>query len=186
MHYWPTRRLVCFGDIDAVPAKHQNAQWAAIAAGSSHAVGVLQSGQTVCWGFVWKSDATAVPAVTSTTARWVAVAAGDQFSCGVLRDSDALGVSRQLICWGFNGLSQAESLSKYDSVASVAAGSQHSCWGRCWGRNAFLQAASLSKLDSAVSVAAGWEHSCYILSANGELVCRGTNVNGQMDVPRLP
>lgn len=40
----------------------------------------------------------------------------------------ALGVSRQLICWGRNVFSQAQSLSKIDSVQVVAAGHSHSCY----------------------------------------------------------
>lgn len=148
---------------------------AAVAAGDSHSIALLDDGQVVEWG---KSVGTK-PTLTGVTD----IAAGG--SHNLVRQSNG-----RVLAWGANGSGQATAPTDIVTAVKVAAGARHSLallangtvrgWGEDYlGKNA--APASLTGM-TVIAIAAGENHSL-ALKNTGEVVAWGSNAALQTDVP---
>jgi len=185
---------------------------AALAAGDGHSCAIGAGGSLLCWGRndfgqaglgTSDSPVSAPAAVTGLGSGVIQASAGGLHTCAVTSDGLAF-------CWGRNDFGQlgdgsttdrsapaAVSLGSGVSVASVAAGSHHSCavtsggGALCWGRNDFGQLGdgstgerrtpvSVSGLDAGVlRLSCGELHTCALMDS-GIVKCWGANAFGQL------
>ncbi|MCU1496874.1 MAG: regulator of chromosome condensation, partial [Acidimicrobiales bacterium] len=181
-----------------------------VAAGGGHSCAVTAAGGVKCWGYNGNgqlgngsiTQSTTPGDVTGLASGVVSVAAGGLGSCAL---TSAGGVK----CWGGNSGGQLGNGSNTQSttpvdvtgltsgVASVAAGSGHSCaltsagGVKCWGGNGNGQLGSGASAQSTTpvdatgltsgvaSVATGSGHSCSVTTAGGAK-CWGGNASGQL------
>jgi alpha-tubulin suppressor-like RCC1 family protein len=192
-----------------VPVVGLSSGVAQLASGGAHSCALTSGGGVVCWG--WNivgqlgNDSpfdSHVPVPVSGLSSGVAqVASGYAFSCAVTS-------SGGVYCWGNNHRGQLGdgSLTNRDvpvpvvglasGVASVAAGSDHSCAllldgsVQCWGGNATGQLgdgtsddhttpAPVPGLSSVAAIEAGSMRSCAVTTA-GDALCWGNNTRGQL------
>ncbi len=185
-------------------------QWDAVSAGSFHTCAIKLDHTLWCWGqnFAGQlgiggaSDAHTPSQVLTLGPGVAGVGAGALHTCAIKLD-------KNLWCWGSNAGGQLGDGSQIDkqtpaqvsvlgaSVASVAAGSQHTCAIRidgalwCWGYNGYGQLGDGSQIDQKVpeqvgalgtnvaEVAAGAHHTC-ARRIDGTLWCWGANGYGQL------
>ena len=111
------------------------------------------------------------------TSTFTAITAGWLYSCALRTDG-------AVVCWGYNGYSQADPPA--GAFTAVTASSDHSCGLRadntvtCWGSNLGGRADAPAGAFTAVS--AGWGHSCG-LRTDGTVTCWGDNDDGRADAP---
>jgi hypothetical protein len=169
----PVKPVVAWGDNDAgQTAVPPLASVAAIAAGSTHPLVLLDDGTVVTWG-----DGPAVPAgLTGVTH----IAAGCGFN--LARKSDST-----VIAWGVNTYGQTTVPAGLNDAVNVAAGEKHSLALRAggtvaaWGDNTFGQTSS-GPLTGVTAIACGYDHSL-ALKSDGTVVAWGRNDAGQCTVP---
>jgi hypothetical protein len=169
----PVKPVVAWGDNDAgQTAVPPLASVAAIAAGSTHPLVLLDNGTVVTWG-----DGPAVPAgLTGVTH----IAAGCGFN--LARKSDST-----VIAWGVNTYGQTTVPAGLNDAVNVAAGEKHSLALRAggtvaaWGDNTFGQTSS-GPLTGVTAIACGYDHSL-ALKADGTVAAWGRNDADQCTVP---
>ena len=186
---------------------------AGVAAGNYHTCAVTTAGGVKCWGrdnygqlgndAALTNQPTPVD-VAGLTSGVASVAAGNNHTCAV---TTAGGVK----CWGYDGSGQlgndaaltnqptpVDVAGLTSGVASVAAGSSHTCAVttagglKCWGRNTYSSLGNDAALVSqptpvdvqgltsgVVSVSAGLYHTCAVTTAGG-LKCWGWDAYGQL------
>jgi hypothetical protein len=149
---------------------------AAVAAGDSHSIALLDDGQVVEWG---KSVGGTKPTLTGVTE----IAAGG--SHNLVRQSNG-----RVLAWGSNGSGQATAPTDIVTAVKVAAGSLHSLalladgTVRGWGNSYYGQNAAPSSLTgvTVIAIAAGQYHSL-ALKNTGAVVAWGDNAALQTTVP---
>jgi hypothetical protein len=173
----PLNPVVAWGNnSDAQARAPVLAEVAAVAAGHSHSIALLDNGQVVEWG---KSVGGSKPTLTGVTD----IAAGG--SHNLVRQSDG-----RVLAWGADGSGQATVPADIVTAVKVAAGARHSLallangtvrgWGEDYlGKNA--APVSLTGM-TVIAIAAGENHSL-ALKNNGEVVAWGSNEALQTDVP---
>jgi hypothetical protein len=170
----PLKPVVAWGDNDggqtAVPPL---ANVAAIAAGSTHPLALLNDGTVVTWG-----NGPAVPAGLTGVTR---IAAGCGFNLG--RKGDGT-----VAAWGVNSSGQATVPAGLTNATDVAAGEKHSLallatgTVTAWGDNTFGQTTVPPEATSIIAIASGYDHSL-ALRTDGTVVAWGRNDAGQSTVP---
>ncbi len=170
----PLKPVVAWGSNDegqtAVPPL---ANVAAISAGSTHPLVLLNDGTVVTWG-----DGPAVPAGLSGVTR---IAAGCGFN--VVRKSDGT-----VAAWGLNTSGQTTVPAGLAGAIDVAAGEKHSLALRAtgtvtaWGDNTFGQTTVPAEAAGITAIACGYDH-CLALKSDGTVVAWGRNDAGQSAVP---
>ena len=149
---------------------------AAVAAGTSHSIALLDDGQVVEWG---KSVGGTKPTLTGVTD----IAAGG--SHNLVRQSNG-----RVLAWGADGSGQATVPTDIVTAVKVAAGARHSLallangTVRGWGEDYFGKNAAPASLTgmTVIAIAAGENHSL-ALKNTGEVVAWGSNAAFQTDVP---
>ena len=170
----PVKPVVAWGNNDdgqtAVPPL---VKVAAIAAGSTHPLVLLDDGTVVTWG-----NGPAVPAGLNNVTQ---IAAG----CGynLARKSDGT-----VVAWGVNTYGQSTVPGGITDATHVAAGENHSLALRAtgsvtaWGDNTFGQTTVPPAATSVTAIACGYDHSL-ALKADGTVVAWGRNDAGQTTIP---
>ena len=149
----------------------------AVAAGSSHSLGLKADGSIVAWGDNYYGQ-TDVPAPNTG---FVAVAAGGSHSLGLKADGS-------IVAWGYNYPGQTDVPAPNTGFVAVAAGWYHSLGLKAdgsivaWGSNGSGQTNVPAPNTDFIAVAAGSAHSLG-LKADGSIVAWGANGYGQTDVP---
>jgi hypothetical protein len=164
---WPLTAWGCndFGQTD-VPLL--SVELKAVAAGRSHSLALLASGQIVAWG---RNDAGQID-VPSSLSNVVAIAAGYDHNL-------ALKASSIVAAWGSNTRGQTDVPPDLTNVVAVAAGQYHSLALKsdgtvaAWGSNASGQTDLPADLTNVVAIAAGGEHSL-ALKADASVVFWGS------------
>jgi hypothetical protein len=147
---------------------------AAVAAGESHSLVLLDDGTVRLWG-----NGTAVPVnLTSVTA----ISAGSSHNLAVKSDGT-------VVAWGNNTYGQTTVPSGITNATQAAAGEKHSLILRSTGAvtaggdNSFGQVTvPTAAATSVTAIAAGADHSL-ALKADGSVVAWGRNDAGQTDIP---
>ena len=183
-----------FGQTTVPVFSHLSNTYTAVAAGSSHSVGLRSDGQIVVWGNpdpwgYWGNyqGIANVPPLPSDMV-YTAVAAGGLHSLALRSDGGA-------VAWGYNsdGQTVVPALPAGVTYTAVAGGEYHSLALRsdgqvvAWGSNAFGQTV-VPTLPAGVhytAVAGGRNHSL-ALRSDGEVVGWGHNGYGEINVPALP
>jgi hypothetical protein len=154
-----------------------NGNFAAIAGGGNHSLGLLWNGSIVAWGY----DGHGQTDVPVPNTNFVAVAAGDVHSLGLKRDGS-------IFAWGNNNYGQIDVPAPNSGFVGLAAGVEHSLGIKAdrsvvaWGDNTWGQLNVPAPNGGFVAVAAGWFHSLG-LRANGSIVGWGQNDWGQANAP---
>ena len=173
----PLYPVVAWGDnSDGQARAPVLANVAAVAAGNSHSIALLDDGQVVEWG---RSVGGTKPALTGVTD----IAAGG--SHNLVRQSNG-----RVFAWGNNTYGQSTAPTDILTAVKVAAGARHSLallangtvrgWGEDYlGKNA--APASLTGV-TVIAIAAGQNHSL-ALKSNGGVVAWGDNAAAQTTVP---
>ena len=173
----PLYPVVAWGDnSDGQARAPVLANVAAVAAGNSHSIALLDDGQVVEWG---RSVGGTKPALTGVTD----IAAGG--SHNLVRQSNG-----RVFAWGNNTYGQSTAPTDILTAVKVAAGARHSLallangtvrgWGEDYlGKNA--APASLTGV-TVIAIAAGQNHSL-ALKSNGGVVAWGDNAASQTTVP---
>jgi alpha-tubulin suppressor-like RCC1 family protein len=178
-----------------------------IAAGGRHTCALTRGGSVTCWGDGQHDDAevhhTNVPVDVPRLWNDVRLIAAGNFSTCAVRNQG------NVSCWGPNYApptdeSLPERFVSVDvsrlaaGVSAITVGETHSCvltggGGACWGGNSYGQLGNglttdspvtipvdVAGLDSGIAgVAVGGMHACAI-TAEGKVMCWGSNVNGQL------
>ena len=152
---------------------------AAVAAGESHSLILLDAGTVVVRGLNTSGQATVPAGLTGVTE----IAAGT--SHNLVRKSDGT-----LVAWGDNSYGQTTIPSGITTATRVAAGEKHSLAllangsVRVWGDNSFGQTTLPASLTGAVitAVAAGSDH-CLALKSDGTVISWGRDDAGQVTLP---
>lgn len=170
----PVKPVVAWGGNNggqtAVPAL---STVAAIAAGSSHSLALLDAGTVVSWG-----SAPAVPAGLSHVS---AIAAGAYHSLALKSDGS-------VVAWGDNTYGQSSVPGGITNAVAVAAGEKHSLVLRsngtltAWGNNSFSQTTVPATATEITAIACGHDHSL-ALRADGTVIAWGRNDSQQCTVP---
>jgi hypothetical protein len=146
---------------------------AAVSAGSTHRLVLLDDGTVVSWE--------AGPAVPAGLAGVTAIAAG----CGY---NLALRSNGTVTAWGVNTFGQTSIPAGLTTVAGIAAGERHSVAFRtngtiaAWGDNTFGQTNIPAAATGVTASACGYDHTV-ALKSSGTVVAWGRNDAGQCDVP---
>jgi len=152
---------------------------AAVAAGESHSLILLDAGTVVARGLNTNGQVTVPAGLTGVTE----IAAGT--SHNLVRKSDGT-----LVAWGDNSYGQTTIPSGIATATRVAAGEKHSLAlladgsVRVWGDNSFGQTTLPASLTGAVitAVAAGYDH-CLALKSDGTVISWGRDDAGQVTLP---
>jgi hypothetical protein len=152
---------------------------AAVAAGESHSLILLDAGTVVARGLNTNGQVTVPAGLTGVTE----IAAGT--SHNLVRKSDGT-----LVAWGDNSYGQTTIPSGIATATRVAAGEKHSLAllangsVRVWGDNSFGQTTLPASLTGAVitAVAAGSDH-CLALKSDGTVISWGRDDAGQVTLP---
>jgi hypothetical protein len=154
---------------------------AAVAAGASHSIALLDAGTVVAWGLN-TSDQTIVPATATGVTD---IAAGVDHN--LARKSDGT-----LIAWGNNTYGQCTIPANITTATKVAAGKDYSLallangTLRAWGDNTWGQTTIPSSLTgvTVTAIASGEDHNL-ALTAAGAVVAWGRDTVGQVTVPTV-
>jgi hypothetical protein len=152
---------------------------AAVAAGESHSLVLLDAGTVVARGLNTSGQLTIPAGLTGVTE----IAAGAAHN--LVRKSDGT-----LVAWGDNSYGQTTVPSGITSATRVAAGEKHSLAllangsVRAWGDNSFGQTTLPASLTGATitAIAAGSDHSL-ALKSDGTVVAWGRDDAGQVTLP---
>jgi hypothetical protein len=152
---------------------------AAVAAGDSHSLVLLDGGTVVAWGLNTSGQTTIPGGLTGVTE----IAAGTAHN--LVRKSDGT-----LVAWGDNTYAQTTIPSGITTATKVAAGEKHSLallangTVRAWGDNGFGQTTLPSGLTGATitAIAAGYDH-CLALKSDGTVISWGRDDAGQVTLP---
>jgi alpha-tubulin suppressor-like RCC1 family protein len=152
---------------------------AAVAAGDSHSLVLLDGGTVVAWGLNTSGQTTIPGGLTGVTE----IAAGTAHN--LVRKSDGT-----LVAWGNNTYAQTTIPSGITTATKVAAGEKHSLallangTVRAWGDNGFGQTTLPSGLTGATitAIAAGYDH-CLALKSDGTVISWGRDDAGQVTLP---
>ena len=152
---------------------------AAVAAGESHSLILLDAGTVVARGLNTNGQVTVPAGLTGVTE----IAAGT--SHNLVRKSDGT-----LVAWGDNSYGQTTIPSGIATATRVAAGEKHSLAlladgsVRVWGDNSFGQTTLPASLTGAVitAIAAGSDH-CLALKSDGTVISWGRDDAGQVTLP---
>jgi hypothetical protein len=152
---------------------------AAVAAGDSHSLVLLDGGTVVAWGLNTSGQTTILGTLTGVTE----IAAGTAHN--LVRKSDGT-----LVAWGDNTYAQTTIPSGITTATKVAAGEKHSLallangTVRAWGDNGFGQTTLPSGLTGATitAIAAGYDH-CLALKSDGTVISWGRDDAGQVTLP---
>ena len=152
---------------------------AAVAAGQSHSLILLDAGTVVARGDNTNGQVTVPAGLTGVTE----IAAGT--SHNLVRKSDGT-----LVAWGANSYGQTTIPSGITTATRVAAGEKHSLAllangsVRAWGDNTFGQTTLPASLTGAVitAIAAGYDH-CLALKSDGTVIAWGRDNVGQVTLP---
>ncbi len=146
---------------------------AAIAAGSTHSLVLLDNGTVVTLGNG--------PAAPGTAVNVTHIAAGP-YHC-LARKAD-----NTVVAWGDNTYGQATVPGVITNATSVSAGEKHSLVLRstgtvtAWGDNTFNQTAVPAAATAVTAIASGYDHNL-ALKADGTVVAWGRNDSGQVTIP---
>lgn len=149
---------------------------AAVAAGESHSLVLLDAGTVVARGLNTSGQVTIPAGLTGVTE----IAAGTAHN--LVRKSDGT-----LVAWGDNSYGQTTIPSGITTAIRVAAGEKHSLAllangsVRVWGDNTFGQT-TLPTLVGVTAIAAGYDHSL-ALKSDGTVVAWGRDDAGQVTQP---
>ena len=160
---------------NTIPAGLTNA--VAIAAGSSHAVGLSADGHVFTWGSNSFGQTNTPGAMTNA----VAIAAGDEFSLALKSDGTVVG-------WGSDLFFQTNVPSYVSNVVAIAAGTDHALALRSdgkiigWGGNQYGETNAPTSATNVVAIAAGGYFSL-ALRVDGRVVGWGFNGDGEINVP---
>ena len=152
-------------------------QATAIAAGGSHSLALLSTGQVVGWGGNGTGQITVPASATPATA----IAAGDAHSLALLANGAIVG-------WGDNSSGQITVPASATPATAIAARSSYSLALKAngavvgWGDNTFGQITVPASATPATAIATGDYHGL-ALEANGAVVGWGYNGSGQITVP---
>ena len=154
---------------------------AAVAAGASHSIALLDAGTVVAWGLNTSGQTT----VPSTATGVTEVTAGAEHN--LVRKSDGT-----LIAWGNNTYGQCTIPANITTATKVAAGKDYSLallangTLRAWGDNTWGQTTIPSSLTgvTVTAIASGEDHNL-ALTAAGEVVAWGRDKVGQVTVPTV-
>lgn len=170
----PVKPVMAWGDNDngqtSVPPL---ANVAAISAGTTHQLVLLDDGTVVSWG--------AGPAVPADLTSVTRIAAGCGFN--LARRSNGT-----VVAWGGNAFGQTTVPAGITPAISVAAGEKHSLALRAngtvaaWGDNTFNQTNTPGTVTNVTAIACGYDHNL-ALKADGTVVAWGRNDSGQSTVP---
>ncbi|RYD34449.1 MAG: hypothetical protein EOP86_10955 [Verrucomicrobiaceae bacterium] len=174
----PSKPVIAWGD-------NQNGQTgvpalthvAAVAAGESHSLALLDSGTVVAWGLNTSGQTTVPNGLAGVTA----IAAGT--SHNLVRRSNGT-----VVAWGLNTSGQTDIPPGITTAVKVAAGEKHSLalladgTVKAWGDNSFNQTTVPPDLTGVTAIAAGYDHSL-ALRSNGTVVAWGRPDTGQTTVP---
>jgi alpha-tubulin suppressor-like RCC1 family protein len=152
---------------------------AAVAAGASHSIALLDAGTVVAWG----SNASNQMVVPATATGVTDIAAGVDHN--LARKSDGT-----IVAWGSNVSGKATVPSDITTATKVAAGKDFSLallangTLRAWGDNTWGQTTIPSSLTgvTVTAIASGEDHNL-ALTAAGAVVAWGRNTVGQITVP---
>ncbi len=175
---WPLTAWGC-NDFGQTEIPLLSVELKAVAAGRSHNLALLASGQIVAWG---RNDAGQIN-VPSNLFNVVAIAAGYDHSL-------ALNADRSVTAWGSNGQGQTDVPPDLTNVVAVAGGPYHSLALQsdgtvmAWGSDASGQTDVPADLASVVAIAAGGEHSL-ALKADASVVFWGSPDVGALTPPDL-
>jgi hypothetical protein len=167
-----------------------------VAAGNSHSLALLASGQVLAWGDRTYGQTDLPPSLMPgghwelIGLAWVwvdapvpvkAIAAGRNHNLALFYDGT-------LIAWGDNAFGQSSPPANLSNVVAVAAGYLHSV-ALCsngsvlvWGDNSFGQTNVPTGLSNVVAIAAGDFHTLALL-ADGNVVGWGDDSYGQTQIP---
>jgi len=154
---------------------------AAVAAGASHSIALLDAGTVVAWGLNTSGQTT----VPSTATGVTEVTAGAEHN--LVRKSDGT-----LIAWGNNTYGLCTIPANITTATKVAAGKDYSLallangTLRAWGDNTWGQTTIPSSLTgvTVTAIASGEDHNL-ALTAAGEVVAWGRDTVGQVTVPTV-
>lgn len=170
----PNKPVVAWGNNhDAQATVPAISSVAAIAAGTSHSIALLDAGTVVQWGSVAAAPGTAVN-VTH-------IAAGTAHN--LARKSDGT-----VIAWGDNTYGQTSVPGGITTATNVSAGEKHSLVLLAngtlvaFGDNTFGQTTIPGSATSVTAIACGYDHSL-ALKGDGTVVAWGRNDSGQTTVP---
>ena len=157
-----------------------------IAAGSTHACALLDSGDAECWGYhnpTWAMPTVVPPSLAGRIRQLVA---GDSSTCALLDDG-------RVACWGYRYLPSYKDLHTKVNLTrqarQIAGGAYHFCalmdngHVECWGQN--YHGGTDVPIDIAgrvQQITAGYFHTCALLD-DGNVRCWGRNNSGQTNVP---
>ena len=152
---------------------------AAVAAGQSHSLVLLDAGTVVACGLNTSGQVTIPAGLTGVTE----IAAGAAHN--LVRKSDGT-----LVAWGDNSYGQTTIPSGITTATQVAAGEKHSLAllangsVRAWGNNSFGQTTLPASLTGATitAIAAGFDHSL-ALKSDGTVIAWGRDDAAQVTVP---
>lgn len=170
----PVRTVVAWGDNDSAQTSVPTLEnVAAVAAGISHSLALLDAGTVVQWGSIAPAPGTAVN-VTH-------IAAGTAHN--LARRSDGT-----VIAWGSNLHGQTTVPGGITTATHVSAGEKHSLILRAngtvlaWGDNTFGQTTIPGTATNVTAIACGYDHNL-ALRADGTVIAWGRNDAGQTTVP---
>jgi hypothetical protein len=176
----PLKPIVAWGNNhDGQTTLPTLANVAAVAAGDSHGLVLLDGGTVVAWGLNTSGQTTIPGGLTGVTE----IAAGTAHN--LVRKSDGT-----LVAWGDNTYAQTTIPSGITTATKVAAGEKHSLallangTVRAWGDNGFGQTTLPSGLTGATitAIAAGYDH-CLALKSDGTVISWGRDDAGQVTLP---
>jgi hypothetical protein len=176
----PLKPIVAWGNNhDGQTTLPTLANVAAVAAGDSHSLVLLDGGTVVAWGLNTSGQTTIPGGLTGVTE----IAAGTAHN--LVRKSDGT-----LVAWGDNTYAQTTIPSGITTATKVAAGEKHSLallangTVRAWGDNGFGQTTLPSGLTGATitAIAAGYDH-CLALKSDGTVISWGRDDAGQVTLP---
>ena len=173
----PAKPVIAWGDNShgqtSTPAL---ANVAAVAAGESHSLALLDDGTVVAWGLN-TSGQTTIPAGLAGVTQ---VSAGANFN--LVRKHDGT-----VAAWGANDYDQTTLPGGITTATQVAAGEKHGLVLLAngsvvaWGDNTFGQT-TVPALTNVLAIAAGYDH-CLALKSDGTVVAWGRDDAGQVTLP---
>jgi hypothetical protein len=154
-----------------------NTGFIAIAAGSSHSLGLKTDGSIVAWGYNHYGQCN----IPSPNTGFIAIATGGWHSLGLKTDGS-------IVAWGYNDFGQCNIPSPNTGFVAIAAGHENSLGLKAdgsivaWGRNYNGECNIPSPNTGFITIAAGSSHSLG-LKADGSIIAWGDNSYGECNIP---
>ncbi|KAK8577187.1 hypothetical protein V6N13_122179 [Hibiscus sabdariffa] len=190
----PNQRIICYraGGVSSssvIPIQ-PNVSFSAVAGGQTNFCALRSVGYSLlCWDTNTTAPSFPIKRIyINNTALLRSVSVGDQRICATATNS-----TPPVICWRTDGNNRnnSEELPNVNlAMGKITSGFGFSCGivpsqnnrVTCWGNSVGEEIENQFGNMSMVNIEAGVSHVCGINSA-GELVCRGNNSAGQLDVP---